>query len=352
MSLSQLGWNQYFQSLFIPFHHSGFSAAKVISENRNNYIIVHEHGEAIAECTGKLLYSVESPTDLPKVGDWVVVNILSDEQKGIIHHVLPRFSKFSRKIVGKKTEEQIVGVNLDCVFIVQSLDQNFNLRRLERYLLLAKEGNIEAIIILNKADLCDHIEAKVELIRQSSILNQVLVVSTLYLTGIDDLQSCLEPGKSYAFVGSSGVGKSSLVNVLLGKQIQTTQEVRNTDSKGKHTTTRRELIMLDSKAWLMDTPGMREIHLWADEESLHSTFQEISILSRECHFTDCTHTSEIKCAVKKAIEEGNLEESRYRSYLKLQREIEYLESDKGYLRMKEKKFKKLHKELKERQKLK
>ena len=352
MQLNQLGWNQHFHSYFQYYQHSGFSAAKVISENKNNYILINDQGEFTAECAGKLLYTVDSSAELPKVGDWVVVTLIPDERKAIIHHVLSRYSKFSRKIVGKKTEEQIVGTNLDCVFIVQSLDENFNLRRLERYLLLASEGNIQAIIVLNKADLIYDIDSKLELIERASISNKILVVSTLDMRGINELQSCLESGKTYALVGSSGVGKSSLINVLLGKNLQSTQEVRSTDSKGRHTTTRRELILLESGAWLMDTPGMREIHLWADEDSLHTTFEDISQLAQECHFKDCTHTSEIKCAVKKAIEKGIIDENRYKSYLKLQREIEYLEADKDYLRMKEKKFKKIHKELKEIQKLK
>jgi ribosome biogenesis GTPase len=350
MQLNQLGWNSFFQTAFQSHQNSNFTVGRIISENKHNYFIISELGELTGECAGKLLYTAESIADLPKVGDWVLMTCFLEEQKAIIQQVLPRFSKFSRKTVGKKTEEQIIGTNLDYVFIVQSLDDNFNLRRLERYLLLAQEGNIQAIIIFNKADLCADIEVKMRLLEKANINYKSLIVSTFNQQGIPDLEACLEAGKTYAFVGSSGVGKSSLINTLLGKHRQATQSVRVIDSKGKHTTTKRELIHLESGAWLMDTPGMREIHLWAEEESLGNTFDEISQLAQNCHFRDCTHTNEIKCAVKQALKDGLIDEYRYKSYLKLQREIEYLEADKDYLRMKEKKFKKIHKAFKQMQK--
>jgi ribosome biogenesis GTPase / thiamine phosphate phosphatase len=350
MLLSQLGWNSFFQTAFQLFQNSGFSVGKVINENKNNYLIMSELGELTAECAGKLLFMTESAAELPKVGDWVLITAFPDEQKAIIHEVMPRFSKFSRKVVGKKSEEQIIGTNLDYIFIVQSLDNNFNLRRLERYLLLATEGNIQAIIVLSKADLCQDIDAKLNLLKQAGINNQTLIVSTINHQGILELEANLEPGKTYALVGSSGVGKSSIINTLLGESQQTIQTVRAKDSKGRHTTTRRELICLASGAWLMDTPGMREIHLWAEEDSLDNTFSDITQIAQNCHFRDCTHTSETKCAIKTALAEGIIDEYRYKSYLKLQREIEYLTADKEYLRMKEQKFKKIHKAFKKMQK--
>ena len=323
--LQKYGWQNAFADAFKPYQGAGFEAGRVSVENRGQYLVLTKHGEYSAEVAGKLLYSVDSPSELPKVGDWVVLSLFEGEAKAIIHDVLPRKSKFSRKVAGKKVEEQIVATNIDYIFVVQSVDQNFNLPRLERYLVMVREGGAQPIIVLNKIDL-DHNSA--EKARQvDKIAGNVPVIQTSTVTneGVDALEAHLEPGKTYAFVGSSGVGKSALINSLVGADVQQTKEVRAGDSKGKHTTTRRELLTLPNGSLLIDTPGMREVQLWHSDKGLDDTFAEIMELADNCHFADCTHRHEKGCAVLAAVELGQVSPKRYKSYLKLLKEAEYLE---------------------------
>lgn len=351
-ALHKLGWNSEIEAHFQPYREAGFAVGRIAIENRDNYWLLTDSGEYPAEVTGKLLYQATDSSHLPKVGDWVVITLFKDEGKAIIQEVLPRQSKFSRKAAGRKTEEQVIAANLDTIFIVQGLDHNFNLRRLERYLVMVYEGGIEPVVVLNKVDLCPDVEEKVELVKAVASEVPVIPVSAKTRQGLQQLEEFLREGLTYALVGSTGVGKSTLINTLIGEDILKTSEVRVKDSRGRHTTTRRELIVLLSGALLIDTPGMREFQLWNSGEGMEETYSEIQALSEECFFADCTHTAEKGCAVLKAVEDGRLDRGRYESYLKLEKELAYLDQklDKqAYLEQK-RKDKELHRAIRAMQK--
>lgn len=271
-------------------------------------------------------YHAESESQHPAVGDWVVVKPLAGEKKGIIHAVLPRKSKFSRKAAGDLVEEQIVSANVDTVFIVSGLDggRNFNLRRIERYLTLTWSSGAIPVIVLNKADVCPDIAACIHSVEAIAPGVPIHHVSARERTGLKALRDYLAAGKTVAFLGSSGVGKSALINALLGVDKQDTGAVRADDRMGRHTTTRRELILLPGGGIMIDTPGMREIQMWAGEEDLQGTFHDIKMLAESCRFHDCNHVLESGCAVQAAIERGELDTARLESYRKLQKEVTYL----------------------------
>lgn len=325
-SLYRLGWNAFFDQHFTPFKNQGFQAARVAIENRDNYLVLTDSKAYFAEVTGKLLFNASSSSELPRVGDWVVASLFESEQKAIIHDVLPRQTKFSRKIAGAKTEEQILATNIDFIFIVQSCDNDFSLRRLERQMVMVFEGGAQPIIVLNKIDLCDNYEDYV--LQISSIVpdDEIVAVSALTDVGMDQLKSWLKEGKTFAFIGSSGVGKTSLINKISGNEIFKINDVREKDSKGRHTTTRRQLIVIPGGGLLIDTPGMKEFQIWEADEGLDEVYSEIAELSAGCRFSDCTHTQEIGCAVIEAVENGKLSKDRYESYLKLARELTYLKN--------------------------
>ncbi|MFN6566221.1 ribosome small subunit-dependent GTPase A [Dendronalium sp. ChiSLP03b] len=285
------------------------------------------------------------PQDFPAVGDWVVIRIRESEGRATIHEILPRKSKFSRKTVGSKTEEQIVAANVDTVFLVSGLDGDFNLRRIERYLILAWESGANPVIVLNKADLCNSLEDCLAQVEAVAIGVPVAVLSATSNQGLDALKPYLKPGQTVALLGSSGVGKSTITNQLKGAVVQTVQAVRQGDDRGRHTTTHRELILLPTGGLIMDTPGMREIQIWSGDEGLQETFADIETLAQKCRFRNCQHNNEPGCAVQQALVEERLDYSRFLSYQKLQKELNYLarkQDQRSQLAEKER-WKKIHK---------
>jgi ribosome biogenesis GTPase / thiamine phosphate phosphatase len=321
--LTQLGWNARWEAAFAPHRAAGLVPARVAAEDRHFYNVFTTDAELIAQITGKLLHD-SAPTDLPKAGDWVAVALHEGEEKATIHAVLPRATQVSRKVAGRKADEQVLGTNLDVVFIVQGLDDNFNLRRLERFLVMVHEGGAQPVILLNKTDLCPHTAQRLVEVQAAVGETPVLAVCAISGAGVKGLWQWIHEGVTVAFIGSSGVGKSTLINRLFGEELQDTLPVREKDAKGRHTTTRRELLVLPRGGVVMDTPGMREFHLWLADTGLQDTFPEIEELALRCHFTGCGHTVEKKCAVLAAVETGHVTQDRYRNYLKLRGDLKQL----------------------------
>jgi len=360
-SLQELGWCDFFQTQVahgpgIKLRHCGRSEepldtslvpARVAEENRELYRLFCEKGEFLAELSGKFRHATLSRSDLPAVGDWVLAQLRLRENRATIHYVLRRKGKFSRKTAGRKTEEQIVAANIDVLFLVSSLNREFNPRRIERYLTLAWDSGARPVIILNKSDLCANAAAFCAEAESAAMGARVVLTSAARGDGLEELrailcgveekaesgfpseqeQSCL----TAALLGSSGVGKSSLINVLLGDtgpragQLAT-QAVREGDDRGRHTTTSRQLLLVPGGGVVIDTPGMRELQLWNAADSIGRTFGDIQELAARCKFRDCRHQSEPGCAVRAAVESETLDAERVESFHKLEREEQFLEA--------------------------
>jgi ribosome biogenesis GTPase len=328
----------------------GFTIARVIAEHKGRYTILVNDAVLSAEITGKMMFDAATRRDYPAVGDWVAIQLYDAPSPSIIHHILPRTTVLSRKTSGREMEEQIIAVNMDIVFIVQGLDKNFNLRRLERFLVVASHSGATPVVLLSKTDLLNEQELKDILTEVHTIADNAMVIpySAKTLYHIDRIKALINNDSTICFIGSSGSGKSTLINRLIGMEKLQTQEVREDDSRGKHTTTHRELIPLESGGCVIDTPGLREIGLWEVDSSISDTFPDITELAMECKFTDCTHTHEPGCAVQAAIDDGTIEAGRYHSYVKLQKEADFIAAKTDVTKQQERKAreKKLGREIK------
>jgi ribosome biogenesis GTPase len=325
MDLQTLGWSLSLEQQFAEFRAKGYEAARIATEDKHHYMALAAQGDLSAQAAGKLLHSVRSPADLPKVGDWVAVSVLSNEAKAVIHHVLPRRTKLSRKVPGRETEEQVIVTNIDLAFVVHALDGSFNPRRMQRHVVMVYESGAKPVVVLNKVDLCASAAEALAQAQRDAGETPVIEVSARTGQGVEQLSEFIQPGVTAVFIGSSGVGKSSLINRLYGEEIQPTLDVREWDLKGRHATTWREMILLPKGGLVIDTPGTREFHMWVAEDGLQEAFPEIEGIATRCRFRDCQHTVETKCAVRDAVDSGQLPRERYETYLKLRKEVEGLE---------------------------
>lgn len=324
MNLSALGWNNCFAQHFQPYSTSDFLPARVARAHKHACEVYLGPALIPAECTGRLLHAVTDRSSLPAVGDWVVVRRRPGENRADIHAVLPRRTKFSRRAAGPLAEEQVIAANLDTVLLLTALDQNYNVRRIERYLTLAWESGAQPVVVLNKTDLHPDPAAAEAATAAFACGAPVVALSAARGDGLARLEAWLRPGSTLALLGSSGVGKSTLINRLLGAEAQDTGPISCAVGKGRHTTTRRELFITPGGALVIDTPGMRELQLWDMEaESVEETFADIVELAAQCRFQDCSHAVEPGCAVQAALSEGALDGARWHSYQKLRREQAY-----------------------------
>ncbi len=330
MELTDLGWNSRLSEEFNRYSEDGLVPGRVTAGQRELCTVACACGELLADVSGRFRREAPAKSAFPVVGDWVVISPRPEESRGTIHAVLPRGAAFVRKAamssaeLHTKAEEQVVAANIDTALIVMGLDNDFNVRRLERYLTLAWGSGVQPVVVLNKADLCTELPERLAETEAVAVGVPVLTMSAEDGSGVDTLVPHLPARKTAALLGSSGVGKSTLINRLLGVKRMATGAVREDDQRGRHTTTHRELVILPSGAILVDNPGMRQVGLWGEDADLDNAFADIEEISRGCRFADCRHGSEPGCAVRAALDEGSLDRERYASWRKLQRELAFL----------------------------
>jgi ribosome biogenesis GTPase / thiamine phosphate phosphatase len=327
MNLEDLGYNDKLESSRIENGLSDFEVGRVISEHRERYIVVTANGEFEAEVTGNLRFSAGGRNDFPAVGDWVGVTTY-DSELAIIHKIFPRLSVITRQAVGRFGEIQIIAANIDYALLVQAADRDFNINRLERYLTVCHSAGVKPIIVLTKTDLIpeEKIPELIALIRQRIKDVTVVPISSETRAGYDELRGIIRKGKTYCMLGSSGVGKSTLLNTLSGRTVMRTDSISRSNNKGRHVTSHRELIVLEEGGILIDNPGMREVGIADSSCGLETTFDRIVELSGQCKYKDCTHTTESRCAVLEAVEKGEMDRESYENYLKMEKEKAYFNS--------------------------
>jgi ribosome biogenesis GTPase len=347
VKLQDLGFNNWFKDKLSKSEYTEKDLARVIAVNKDNYIIKNTETEMLAEITGKVIYGAESSLDLPAVGDWVYVQYFDNNTFAIIHDILPRKSLLKRKVAGKRIDYQPIAANIDFAFIMQSLDLNFNIKRLERYLIMANESDIQPVILLSKTDLISpHKLAQAILAIKSKNHNyDIFAFSNKSADGLNKVEDSIKPGMTYCLLGSSGVGKTTLINNLIGQNKYATNTVREKDDRGRHVTARRQLIFLDAGGMIIDTPGMRELGYIEVHKGLDKTFTDIQNLSQSCRFKNCTHEKEPGCSVINAVQKGELSEQHYLNYLKIRKEAQYYEMSYLEKRKRDKQFGKMCKEV-------
>lgn len=323
VTLVPFGWDDARDHEFAPYAARGLVAARVVLEHQHIYTVQTGDADVLAHVAGGLRHRAAGAHEFPAVGDWVALKPPAPGHRAVIQAVLSRRSKFSRKVAGENTAEQVVAANIDTVFIVMGLDADFSVRRAERYLITTWDGGASPVIILNKTDVCPDVPGAVAAVEAVAAGVPVFAISTRFDADLAVLDPYLRPGRTVALLGSSGVGKSTIVNRLAGSDLQRTREVRDSDQKGRHTTTHRELIPIAGGALLVDTPGMRELQLWDGAAGVKAVFEDIEALAPGCRFGNCGHDTEPGCAVKRAVEDGKLAGDRLASYRDLQREQRY-----------------------------
>ena len=343
MDMKSYGLSDRF--LTLAAEHDHLTVGRITTQEKGLYRLVAEYGEKLAEVSGKFIYNAESVSDYPAVGDFVMVDWNENGGNAVIHHVLPRKSCFIRKAAGDARQEQVIAANIDTIFLCMALNNDFNLRRLERYLSIAWDSGATPVVVLTKGDLCDDVNGRKLAIESVAIGADILITSSVEQDGYKQLLPYIRDGQTVALIGSSGVGKSTLINQLLGEERLDTKGLRN-DDKGRHPTTHREMLLLPQGGLVIDTPGMRELGMWDSASGVDHTFEEIEELASGCRFHDCTHSGEPGCAIQNALMNGTLEIDRWRSYQKLKAESAYAEDSKSYLAAKERKFKEIAKYLK------